>query len=204
MSAPNSARRTGRVKFFNSQKGFGFIIPSDSSEANPVDEIFVHHTAIHNDGGFKSLAEGEEVEYDIVPGPKGMQAANVTGPHGESVRGDPNVGRGGFNQSSGGNRYGGGAYGGGYGGMGNVPYGGQGMGQQGYSQGYQQPGFGQGFQQGNNQFQYGYPQGAYGGGAQSGQQQNMQPSFGQQAYGGNAGAQGGWNGSAPGGGTSQH
>ncbi|KAF9202337.1 Y box binding protein 1 [Podila verticillata] len=95
MSAP-VARRTGRVKFFNSQKGFGFIIPSESTEAAPVDEIFVHHTAIHNDGGFKSLAEGEEVEYDIVPGPKGMQAANVTGPHGVSVRGDSHVGRGGF------------------------------------------------------------------------------------------------------------
>ncbi|KAG0032564.1 Y box binding protein 1 [Podila clonocystis] len=88
--APNAVpRRTGRVKFFNSQKGFGFIIPSESTEAAPLDEIFVHHTAIHNNGGFKSLAE---VEYDIVPGPKGMQAANVTGPHGVSVRGDPNIG----------------------------------------------------------------------------------------------------------------
>ncbi|KAF9400727.1 Y box binding protein 1, partial [Podila epigama] len=113
MSAPVTARRTGRVKFFNSQKGFGFIIPSESTEAAPVDEIFVHHTAIHNDGGFKSLAE---VEYDIVPGPKGMQAANVTGPHGVSVRGDQNLGRGGFHNHGGG-RFGGG-YGGGYGGFG--------------------------------------------------------------------------------------
>ncbi|CAO3677093.1 unnamed protein product [Rhizopus stolonifer] len=52
-------------------------------------EVFVHHTAIHNDGGFKSLAEGEEVEYDLIKGPKGMQASNVTGPDGTSVQGDP-------------------------------------------------------------------------------------------------------------------
>ncbi|KAF9115261.1 Y box binding protein 1 [Mortierella sp. AM989] len=220
MSAPATARRTGRVKFFNSQKGFGFIIPSESSEANPVDEIFVHHTAIHNDGGFKSLAEGEEVEYDIVPGPKGMQAANVTGPHGASVRGDPNIGRGGYGPGTG--RYGGGGgyNGGGYGGFGGpnayaggygAPYGGnQGAGQQGYGQGYQQHGFGQGFQQSSNQFQYGYPQGGYGGGAnagglqgQPGQQQSAQSSFGQ-PYGSNSGPQAGWNAPAPGGGAPQH
>ncbi|KAG0198445.1 Y box binding protein 1 [Mortierella sp. GBA30] len=221
MSAPNGNRRTGRVKFFNSQKGFGFIIPHESSEANPVDEIFVHHTAIHNDGGFKSLAE---VEYDIVPGPKGMQAANVTGPNGVSVRGDPNLGRGGYGNTGGG-RYGGGgygggyggfggpnAYGGGYGGMGNAPYGGQGAGgQQGYGQGYgQQHGFGggAGFQQGNNQFQYGYPQGGYGGASaglqgQPGQQQTPQSSFGQ-PYGSGTGPQAGWNAPAPGGAPQQH
>ncbi|KAG0054484.1 Y box binding protein 1 [Gryganskiella cystojenkinii] len=164
MSAAPAVRKTGKVKFFNSQKGFGFIIPSESTEAAPADEIFVHHTAIHNDGGFKSLAEGEEVEFDVVPGPKGMQAANVTGPHGASVRGDPNAGRPQF----GGQRFGGGggyggfggpnSYGGGYG-----NYGGPGgLGQQGYGQGYgQQHGFGGGgvgFQQ-SNQFPYGsYPQ----------------------------------------------
>jgi len=230
MSTP-AARRTGKVKFFNSQKGFGFIIPSESSEAAPVDEIFVHHTAIHNDGGFKSLAEGEDVEYDIVPGPKGMQAANVTGPGGVSVRGDPNVSGGGFRNNGGrfgGGGYGGGyggfggpnAYGGGYGGMGNAPLGayGPGHGQQGYGQGgyNQQPGFaaGAGFQQGSNQFQYGgYPQGGYGGGANAGiqgqgQQQNTPSSFGQQntqqGYGHAAGGQGGWNAAAPGGAAQQH
>ncbi|KAI7853123.1 hypothetical protein BDC45DRAFT_511383 [Circinella umbellata] len=52
-------------------------------------EVFVHHTAIYNSGGFKSLSEGEEVEYDLVQGPKGMQAANVSGPGGVPVRGDP-------------------------------------------------------------------------------------------------------------------
>lgn len=56
--------------------------------------VFVHHTAIYNLGGFKSLAEGEQVEYDIVQGPKGLQAANVSGPSGSAVKGDPNAGRG--------------------------------------------------------------------------------------------------------------
>ncbi|KAG0050229.1 Y box binding protein 1 [Gryganskiella cystojenkinii] len=232
MSAPAANRRTGRVKFFNSTKGFGFIIPSESTEGAPADEIFVHHTAIHNDGGFKSLAEGEDVEYDIVPGPKGMQAANVTGPHGAAVRGDPNAGRGFQNNGGrfGNGNYGGGyggfggpnAYGGGYGGMGNAPYGGQGGGgQPGYGQGYgQQHGFGGGgFQQGNNQFQYGgYPQGGYGGAVnaglqgQPGQLPNQQASFVQGGQGGQgggyggsgAGPQAGWNAPAPGGASQQH
>ncbi|KAJ1783533.1 hypothetical protein LPJ62_005000, partial [Coemansia sp. RSA 2167] len=67
-----SATKSGRVKFFNSQKGYGFIIP-----AEPIDghaEVFVHHTVIHNRGGFKSLAEGEPVEFEVVRGPKGLQA----------------------------------------------------------------------------------------------------------------------------------
>ncbi|KAI9234278.1 MAG: cold-shock' DNA-binding domain-containing protein [Podila humilis] len=196
--APNAVpRRTGRVKFFNSQKGFGFIIPSESTEAAPLDEIFVHHTAIHNNGGFKSLAEGEEVEYDIVPGPKGMQAANVTGPLGVSVRGDPNVGRSMGGRFGGGGGYGGGyggfggpnAFGGGYGGMGNAHYGGQGMGGQGYGHGGYQHGYGQGgFAQGNNQFQYGSAggSGGSGGGAGGGAAAGYP-----QGYGGtNAGLQG--------------
>lgn len=87
-----STRKTGRVKFFNSQKGFGFVIPDDKATFGNA-EVFVHHTAIHNDGGFKSLAEGEDVEFDMVKGPKGFQAANVTGPGGVSVKGDPNAGR---------------------------------------------------------------------------------------------------------------
>ncbi|KAF7727145.1 Y box binding protein 1 [Apophysomyces ossiformis] len=83
---PRSGRRTGKVKFFDSVKGYGFIIPSDSSNK---EEVFVHHTAICNNGGFKSLGEGEEVEYDLVKGPKGLQAAQVSGPGGAPVRGDP-------------------------------------------------------------------------------------------------------------------
>ncbi|KAI9483252.1 MAG: cold-shock' DNA-binding domain-containing protein [Benjaminiella poitrasii] len=91
MSTSTEHRHKGHVKFFNSVKGFGFIIP-DTNEDNGsnVEEVFVHHTAIFNNGGFKNLAEGEEVEYDLVQGPKGLQAANVTGPDGISVKGDPN------------------------------------------------------------------------------------------------------------------
>ncbi|KAF9931978.1 Y box binding protein 1 [Linnemannia zychae] len=90
--ASTTTRKIGKVKFFNSQKGFGFIIPSESTADAPLGDgksfIFVHHTAIHNDGGFKSLAEGEEVEYDLVQGTKGLQASNVTGPMGAPVIGE--------------------------------------------------------------------------------------------------------------------
>ncbi|KAF8936364.1 Y box binding protein 1 [Haplosporangium gracile] len=166
-------RRTGKVKFFNSQKGFGFIIPSESTEAAPVDEIFVHHTAIQNDGGFKSLVEGEEVEFDLVQGTKGMQASNVTGPKGVSVIGDQSYNQTGFNNSAFGNtnnqaRFGGrnagggygtgfggfggqSSYGGGYANIGNTPYGGQVVGGQ--------QGYGQGFGQGYDQQQCGYGSG---------------------------------------------
>jgi cold shock protein len=60
----------GTVKWFNDAKGFGFI----SQEGG--DDVFVHHTAITMDG-FRSLKEGEKVEFDVVRGPKGLQAANV-------------------------------------------------------------------------------------------------------------------------------
>ncbi|MFC1666311.1 cold-shock protein [Candidatus Omnitrophota bacterium] len=60
----------GTVKWFNDQKGFGFITPEDGPD------VFVHHTAIQSDG-FKTLAEGQAVELEIVDGPKGKQAQNV-------------------------------------------------------------------------------------------------------------------------------
>ena len=60
----------GKVKWFNESKGFGFI---EQEEGN---DVFVHYTAIGGDG-FKTLAEGDEVEFEIVDGPKGPAAANV-------------------------------------------------------------------------------------------------------------------------------
>jgi len=64
-------RNTGRVKWFNDSKGFGFITPEDGQK-----DCFVHHSAIQG-SGFKSLAEGDRVEYDIVEGNKGPAASNV-------------------------------------------------------------------------------------------------------------------------------
>jgi len=61
----------GKVKWFNDTKGFGFI------EQDNGDDVFVHHTAIQTDG-FRSLKEGESVSFEIVTGPKGLQAQNVT------------------------------------------------------------------------------------------------------------------------------
>ena len=61
----------GTVKWFNDSKGFGFL------EQENGDDVFVHFSAITGDG-FKSLAEGDWVTFDVVKGPKGLQAANVT------------------------------------------------------------------------------------------------------------------------------
>ena len=63
---------TGSVKWFNESKGFGFISPSDGSK-----DVFVHFSAIEG-GGFKSLAEGQAVSFNVEDGPKGPQATNVT------------------------------------------------------------------------------------------------------------------------------
>jgi CspA family cold shock protein len=65
------ARTTGTVKWFNDAKGFGFITPEDGQK-----DCFVHHSAIQGQG-FKSLAEGDRVEFDVVQGQKGPAAENV-------------------------------------------------------------------------------------------------------------------------------
>ena len=63
---------TGTVKWFNDDKGYGFITPDDGGK-----ELFVHHSAIQGNG-FKSLAEGAKVEFEGVEGQKGPEAKNVT------------------------------------------------------------------------------------------------------------------------------
>ncbi len=63
---------TGTVKWFNEAKGFGFIAPSDGSA-----DVFVHFSAIEG-SGFKTLAEGQAVSFDVENGPKGPQASRVT------------------------------------------------------------------------------------------------------------------------------
>lgn len=65
-------RTKGTVKWFNDQKGFGFITPEDGSK-----DCFVHHSAIQAQG-FRTLQEGAQVEFDVVQGEKGPAAENVT------------------------------------------------------------------------------------------------------------------------------
>ncbi len=66
-----SERVLGTVKWFNGSKGYGFI------EVEGQDDVFVHYSAIQADG-FRTLEEGQQVEFSIEQGPKGLQAANVT------------------------------------------------------------------------------------------------------------------------------
>ena len=62
---------TGKVKWFNAEKGYGFVTTDEGKD------VFVHYTSINTDG-FKTLEEGQNVEFDIVQGDRGDQAANVT------------------------------------------------------------------------------------------------------------------------------
>ena len=63
-------REQGTVKWFNNEKGYGFI------SRNSGDDVFVHHSAIQG-SGFKSLNEGDTIEFEVAKGPKGLQAQNV-------------------------------------------------------------------------------------------------------------------------------
>jgi CspA family cold shock protein len=124
-------RDTGTVKWFSSEKGYGFIKREDGSD------VFVHHSGISGDG-FKSLNEGEPVEFEILQEPKGLKAYNVvrldapeggdddrqprfSGPRPSAQGDDRGYGRGGYGGGYGNDRGGsgigrsGGGYGGGYG-----------------------------------------------------------------------------------------
>ena len=68
-----SDRETGTVKWFNNSKGFGFI------EREQGDDVFVHYSSIRDDGGFRTLNEGQKVEFSISKGEKGLQADDVIG-----------------------------------------------------------------------------------------------------------------------------
>jgi CspA family cold shock protein len=120
------ARENGTVKWFNPEKGFGFI-----TRENGEKDCFVHHSAIQG-GGFKTLNEGERVEFEVVQGTKGPAAENVVrldapeggGDAGGSRGGGGGGGRGGYGGGGGGG--GGRGYGGGGGGGGRGGYGGGG------------------------------------------------------------------------------
>eukprot|EP00527_Entomoneis_sp_CCMP2396_P009082 CAMPEP_0198136940 /NCGR_PEP_ID=MMETSP1443-20131203/495_1 /TAXON_ID=186043 /ORGANISM="Entomoneis sp., Strain CCMP2396" /LENGTH=133 /DNA_ID=CAMNT_0043798247 /DNA_START=149 /DNA_END=550 /DNA_ORIENTATION=- len=105
----------GTVKWFDTKKGFGFISPADGTE-----DVFVHQSVIHSTG-FRSLADGEPVEMEIIEESKGRKATKVTGPDGDYVKGAP---RQSFEPGSrsdggyGGGGFGGGGFGGGGGGFG--------------------------------------------------------------------------------------
>ena len=91
---------TGKVKWFNGEKGYGFIVQDDGGA-----DVFVHFSAIQGQG-YKSLNEGDEVEYQVEQGSKGLQASNVTVTNAAPVRDDERDGGfgGGGRGGSGGSR----------------------------------------------------------------------------------------------------
>lgn len=134
-----AARHTGLVKFFNTQKGYGFIVAGENAEQGGADapqpgqEYFVHFSAVAGDG-FKSLAPGEEVEFELDTNQTTgkLCAVNVTGPGGASVQGAPaqQMNKGGGKGGKGGFKGGAGFQMGGFpdGGKGFAPKGGKGEG----------------------------------------------------------------------------
>lgn len=88
--APSEGKQVGAVKWFNSEKGFGFIAPATGGE-----DLFVHQSEISSPG-FRSLMEGEEVEFKVAEERGKSKAVEVTGPKGEFVQGAPR--RGGFDR----------------------------------------------------------------------------------------------------------
>lgn len=104
-------KAAGQVKWFNSVKGYGFIVPNDGSP-----DLFVHQSCILADG-FRSLAEGEDVEFEVTEDNNGrLRAVNVSGPDGAQPKGQPRQPSPGFGGGSFGGGGGGGSYGGGRGG----------------------------------------------------------------------------------------
>ena len=100
-------RTTGVVKWFNAEKGYGFITPDDGGK-----DCFVHFSAIQG-GGFRKLDEGQKVEFEVGQGQKGPQAENVTALDGNTGGGSPPSGGGGGGGGGGRGGYGGGGGGGG-------------------------------------------------------------------------------------------
>lgn len=91
--SPSDGKQIGTVKWFNSEKGFGFVAPQEGGE-----DLFVHQSAVHAPG-FRSLMEGEAVEFKVVEERGKQKAIEVTGPGGDYVQGAPRSsgrGRGGY------------------------------------------------------------------------------------------------------------
>jgi len=156
----------GTVKWFDSTKGFGFITPYDGTP-----DVFVHQTSIYSEG-FRSLAEGEEVEYRVIDENNRQKAVDVTGPGGAFVRGTPKPDNGGGGNGNGGrNTRGGGGFGGGQRGQ--------------YSGGGDRSNFGGGADRGNyrnDRGSYGNDRGGYGSGNRGNYGGDRTSNYGDRSY----------------------